>query len=369
MKKRYQLFTISGFLPTVGGAELLAYRLATALRREGEPVLVLTLDRGRQMGALGRYGKVPVVRLSHPAVRILGGVWAYTKLLVWLWLNRAKYQGVFAPTLDVYSLLACVMARALGKTAVARASGAFELDVGLLRRGGRIREALVGWALRRVTSAVSVNREVHARFLALGVAESRIVDIPNGVTVDMLSSPPRSETGLTALYLGRIARFKGLERLIHAWTRVADRVPDSRLVIVGGGPDEGMIKAQVIKAGLGGRVQFVGFVREPKPWYRLADLFVLPSHKEGMSNSLLEAMAAGLPVVATRIAGNESVITDGVDGLLVDPNNPAALAEAIIGLLTDRSRAMALGEHARRTIEARFSLERMVRRYREVLEA
>lgn len=369
MKKPYHLFIISKFLPVVGGAELLAHRLATALRREGEPVLVLTLDCGGQLGALGRYGKVPVVRLSHPALRIFGGMWAYTKLLLWLCLNRANYHSVFAPTLDLYSLLACVMARALGKTAVARASGAFELDIGILRPGNSLRESLVGLALQQLTAAVAVNRELHARFLSLGVAESRIGDIQNGVAVKAPTVRPCSETGQTVLYVGRIARFKGVEHLVRAWSLVAERLPDSRLLIVGGGEYEAAAKAQVLAAGLGVSVQFAGYVRDPKPWYLRADLFVLPSEKEGMSNSLLEAMSAGLPVVATRITGNEAVITDGVDGVLVPPKDSEALAVAIVALLQDRTRAGTIGQRARETIASRFSLEGMVRRYQAVLGA
>jgi L-malate glycosyltransferase len=176
-----------------------------------------------------------------------------------------------------------------------------------------------------------------------------------------LHDPPR------LVYVGRLHEQKGLDVLLTALAAVQSS-PSPALSLVGTGPFEERLRALVYELGISGDVEFAGVRQSLTPLLHGADVFVLPSRAEGLSNSLLEAMAIGLPVVASAIPGNTDVIQSGVNGLLSDPGDPAALADALERLLSDGGLRRRLGEAARRTVEERFALEEVAARYRELYE-
>ncbi|MFD8805917.1 glycosyltransferase [Streptomyces sp. NPDC059597] len=169
--------------------------------------------------------------------------------------------------------------------------------------------------------------------------------------------------------VGRLCRQKGQDVLLRAWERVRGEVPDARLALVGDGPDRAALRAA---AGPG--VLFPGAVRDVRPWYRAADLVVLPSRWEGMALAPLEALACGRPVVVTDVDGARESLPPGSAGLcLVPPEDPAALAAAVAGLLTDAPLRAEFGESGRRhvlsTHDVRHTAERIADLYRELLGA
>ncbi len=125
-------------------------------------------------------------------------------------------------------------------------------------------------------------------------------------------------------------------------------------LIIGGGRREAEMRQLAQELGLAGRVHFLGQRPDIPDLLGALDIFVLPSHSEGVSLALLEAMAAGLPVIATAVGGLPEVVTDGVNGLLIPPQDPEALAQALARLLDDPALAKKLGENARRHVEEKF---------------
>jgi glycosyltransferase involved in cell wall biosynthesis len=205
-----------------------------------------------------------------------------------------------------------------------------------------------------------------AELVAAGVPYSRIVHLPNGVETEEFA--PRPDYALhdppTVIYVGRLHPQKGIGVLLEAAARLrASEAIDFRIVLVGDGPAGEELRLQARCLGLGDGVQFAGATERVAEHLQAADIFVLPSRSEGLSNALLEAMASGLPVVATAIPGNVDVITHGRNGMLVAVDDPEALASACAGLLGDRSRREELGRAARMTVEARYSLDRVARDY------
>ncbi|HXT22856.1 MAG TPA: glycosyltransferase family 4 protein, partial [Thermoanaerobaculia bacterium] len=171
------------------------------------------------------------------------------------------------------------------------------------------------------------------------------------------------------LYSGRLRSRKAVAVLLQAMPRVLAAVPACRLVVVGDGEQSAHVAAAVRARGLATHVELAGSLPRPAAMARLfeADVFCLPSTYEGLPLAILEAMAAGLPVVATAVSGNPEAVEDGTTGLLVPPESAAALADALIALLTDPERRRRMGEAGRARVAERFSIDRVAERHLELL--
>ena len=249
------------------------------------------------------------------------------------------------------------------------------------------RQRAVNKIFCRMADRVIVNAEAIKRTLvAEGYRPERITVIPNGIVCPPLASDQghllHREFGLSTndVLIGvvsRIARGKGLQYLLEAAPEVIARIPQTKFLIIGDNsfnPDyREELKRQTITLGLQDRVIFTGFRLDVPNILSSLALSVLPSLNEGLSNSLLESMAAGVPVVATNVGGNPEVVVNGVTGLLVPPRNPAALAEAICRVLRTPGMRNKLGQAGRRRVLEHFSNERMIRNverlYGELLDA
>jgi len=178
------------------------------------------------------------------------------------------------------------------------------------------------------------------------ICSKNITVLPNGVDVTrfMRISPQAVRQELSIgekckiiLFVGNLLPIKGVEYLIEAMTKVVQNYPESRLVVAGVDFQSGKLQELAQEKNLQGKVVFAGFIPPDRiPEYMVAaDVFVLPSLSEGFPNVLLEAMAAGLPIVATRVGGLPEIVTEGENGFLVEPRNSQQLAEKIMLLLQD----------------------------------
>jgi glycosyltransferase involved in cell wall biosynthesis len=215
-----------------------------------------------------------------------------------------------------------------------------------------------------------------------GCPLEKIVVIPNGIDLEAVPGPtlldgraPALGVGERDAVVGTITRLvwkRGHEELLQAAALIQRAEPSAKLVVVGDGPLRRSLEDQAHRLGLNGGVRFLGAVPHAARLLPRFDVFVLSSVLEGMSNALLEAMAAGRPVVATRVGGNPELVVDGQTGLLVPPRDAQALADAVIALLRDRQLARRMGEAGRRRVGAEFTLaamvERMERLYGDLLE-
>jgi glycosyltransferase involved in cell wall biosynthesis len=180
--------------------------------------------------------------------------------------------------------------------------------------------------------------------------------VPPGV-VDAL----RQRLGLASstrvvLGLGRLRWEKGFDILIEAAARLSPW-PDVRVVIVGDGPEGATLRQRAAR--IDPPVLMPGHMADVQPWLALASLVVMPSRRESFGQVTLETMATGLPLVATAVGGLQDVVVDGVTGLLVPPDDPQAMADAVRALLVDPERATTLGAAARRRYSERYTIEHM----------
>lgn len=203
------------------------------------------------------------------------------------------------------------------------------------------------------------------RDLAAGVGpRSRTRVVHNGVAAPNGTPPDPRVAGLAAAgpIVGTAALLrpgKGIETLIAATPEILAASPHAHVVIGGGGPLEAELREQARAAGVAERVHFLGELADVETLLAATTVLVHPSWAESFPYAVLEAMAAGLPTVATDVGGVSEAIEDGVSGRLVPPHDPAALAAAVADLLGDDHARRALGEVARRAAAERFSLERM----------
>jgi glycosyltransferase involved in cell wall biosynthesis len=168
--------------------------------------------------------------------------------------------------------------------------------------------------------------------------------------------------------VGRLLPLKGIVHLLRAISTLREDFPDLRLEIVGDGPERTDLQKQIIALGLADIVRFLGWLPEVNSAMAGWQIFVQPSLEEGLPVALLEAMAAGLPVIASDVGGIPEIIEEGVTGTLVAPGDPIALSESLREMLLNVELRQRLGDAARLRIRQHFSPEAMVRQISEVYD-
>jgi glycosyltransferase involved in cell wall biosynthesis len=403
------LLVTNQFLPIVGGTEIATLREAQALKARGHPVRVLTLRHQQRWPASEEMDGVPVRRIGGFFLRgrlrmRFGATWlAEARLWYELVLTRRTYDVVQLRQLGRQARPVALAKVITGKPLLVRiacgpapqvrdgdarktspngaSSGTSEVslhvrgmppdigDVDTLRRIQLL--APVTLRLLRATGVtfLALSQRIQQQLVDSGVSEQRICLLPNGIDLTVYEeiaacrarrTPSAPGAVLTVLCPARLAYQKGQDVLLKAWRTVQEHIPAARLILAGDGPLRRQLERLAADLGVSDSVEFAGLVGDVRALLAAADGFVLPSRYEGMSNALLEAMATGLPCVATRVSGSEEVIVDGQSGLLVPPENPDALATALLTVLTDPERARTLGRSARARVECAFDQRRVM---------
>jgi glycosyltransferase involved in cell wall biosynthesis len=205
---------------------------------------------------------------------------------------------------------------------------------------------------------------------------SRLITIPNGVDIrrfDSATPAPRSLGGVPsdavlAAFVGRLDFQKGADVLIQAVASIRDRCPRLHLWIVGQGSEERALRQLAVDLQVSDRCHFLGWQEDVAGLLRAADLFVLPSRWEGMANVILEAMAAGLPVVASHVEGTAELVQPGLTGTLVPPGDPDRLAGAIEALTNDAALRRRWGQLGKNALGHEWSIDAMVRAHEQTYQ-
>ncbi len=210
-----------------------------------------------------------------------------------------------------------------------------------------------------------------------GFPRGRVVSIPTGISIERFSTGRNRKAGLkygidagcpVITNVGILRSVKGHEVTLKAVKTVVESVPHARFLIVGDGPRREALESLAAGLGISGHVIFTGFVEDIPGIYSFSDVAVLSSWSEGLPQSVLQAMAAGVPVIATRVGGVPEVVIHGKTGMLVEPGDHKALAQGIIKLLGDHRLSMQLAENARDTIVREHSLAHMIDRIESLYE-
>ena len=233
--------------------------------------------------------------------------------------------------------------------------------------------------LKKVDCFVATSKEIKDGLLNDRYNQGRIVGIPNFVDQGVfhpsdkeLRDQARKDFAFSgetiATFTGRLVEGKGIDVLLNAWGKVVFNFKNVCLLILGEGPFESRLKERCQGLGIEKNVKFLGLVNNVRKHLAMSDIFVFPSFHEGFPNSVLEAMACGLPVIATRIGGIVDVIKDEENGLLVEPGNANQLADALKKLISDPEYASVLGKNALKTVRENYDINVIANRYVELYE-
>jgi glycosyltransferase involved in cell wall biosynthesis len=376
------LMILSCYPPIVGGGERQAHLLARGLVSRGIEVRVLT----RRYPSLPEFecvDGVPVYRIP-----VWGKRWVQALAFVLRAFMAMRVQDIPSRTTLRAPILHCHQSSlGIAPTVIAVLIKLFDGGNVIVKfMGSRVHEMadtrswlVRRWLLRQVDAFVVTNEgtgralrdmglDVPAYCLPNGVDTKRFQPVASGAQLQLRKRLGLPEAIFVVLFVGRLEPVKGSDVLLRAWSRLVGQNPARSLLLalVGDGSERDRLIRLSQELDIASSVRFVGLSDRVIDWLHGADLFVLPSRSEGLSNALLEAMSCGLPTVATAVGGTPEVIEDGTNGLLVPANDDGALADALLCLIENPDLARRLGNAARKTIGGRYSMEATVDRYIEL---
>jgi glycosyltransferase involved in cell wall biosynthesis len=356
----------------MGGADKLLLFAAQDMRSRGHEALIVSLTPLGPMGLEARSLGIPIesleMRRGFPDPR---GLVRLVKL-VQAWRPDVLHSHMIHANLMARVLRLFVPLPALVST------------IHNIYEGGPLRMAAYRLTNGLVDAMTIVSQTAADRFVTEGIVPKDLLRvIPNGLDIEPYQNVPagarqslRRSLGLERefvwLAVGRFQPGKDYPNMVRAFARVRQQHPGATLLLVGRGPLQGETEALARARGLGVDVRFLGVRQDVAELMSAADGYVMSSAWEGMPVVLLEAAAAGLPIVSTDVAGNSEVIGDGEGGFLVPPRDPESLAIAMLRLMDlPESQRRAMGERGRERVRSHFGLGQMVGRwealYREVM--
>ncbi len=422
MGDRLRIYIIAWmFAPLVGGAEVRAEKHARQLMALGHEVTVVTIRYNKQWpqtevldglrivrigGLYNSKGILRIGRLGHFPIDIL--------LLFTLWRQRHRFDIIHALQLSPLAAVGTLVAKLAhkgmvisipstgpGKTQHAEdatlmadtlAEKLTDLsflkvpfkdivvgDIAYLSQSALGGRQIVNWLKKSDAYYQLLSSRSFPYMTTHGFQRDRLFLVPNGVDAQKFHPAPElrpdpAQPERTLLCVARLQYPKGIDVLLHAWGRMMHQPSGWRahlrpkLLIAGEGPLLPQLQRIAAELEITDSVEFLGLQRNVLPLLQQSWGFVMPSRWEGMPNALLEAMSCGLPCIATRVSGSEDIVQDGINGLLIEPEQPEALAQAMRRVIEDSDFAARLAQEARATILRDYQLSRVVEKCVELYQ-
>lgn len=414
------------YAPIIGGAETRAAKQAHQLLAFGHQVTIVTLQHDKQWQKNERVDGVPVIRIGglfnkHGRLRIgrLGHLPIDILMFIQLWRMRQHYDILHTIQLSPLSGVAALLGKITGKPVIvsipSTGPGKKPRPEEAVLMADTLEGKLSDTSFLKVPyEDVVVGDMTHMKKTAVGgdiilnylknsaafyqILSSRsfnymtsngfraekIVHIPNGIEIEkfmpaptLRPDPTRPER--TMLCVARLQYPKGIDVLLHAWKRMLNE-PDQwraqlkpRLLIAGTGQLKDQLKRLSHELELEESVVFLGSRNDVISLLHTAWGFILPSRWEGMPNALLEAMSCGIPCISTRVSGSEDIVVDGINGLLVEPERPIEMAQALQRLIANTELAQDIAREGRKTVLHQYQIthitEQFIEFYRQTLQA
>jgi glycosyltransferase involved in cell wall biosynthesis len=387
MSDRGVLMVTGAYWPEMSGGGLQCRTMIHALRDRFQ-FRVFTTCTDRSLPLVSEVEGTRVTRVHVDVSSPLTKLWAAVQTLRFFLAERRSFDIVHLHGFSQKSVLIVLLARLFGKRILLTIHTAGSDEAATVRQAGW----LPYWAYRQADLYLAISSRIAHNYLAAGLPTAKLRLAPNGLDVQRFHPASRPEREAARklwnlsddlywiLFVGFFAEEKGPDVLFDAWLRLRERGgPPSGLLLVGE-TDSGFhqvdgaiardIASRAAALGVSDRVRFTGPVAGVESAYHAADVFAMPSSREAFGMVIVEAMASGLPVIASRIDGvTDEIVEDGISGYLVEPRDPAALADALATVLANPAAASKLGTHARESVVSRFGLEAARQRWIETYEA
>jgi len=398
------------FAPMIGGAETRAEKLAHQLQELGHQVTIITLRHEKRWqrteninglsvvrigGIYSRKGTLHIGRLGHFSIDIL--------LFLMLWRLRHRYDIIYSLQMSPLAVVAVIFGKITHKPTVISIPSTGPGKMLRPEDATLMADTLTDTSFLKVAyndimlgdiadlSQTALGGQTMIHFLkqsdafyqimssrsypyltSHGFRPEKIFLIPNGVDIEKFHPDPRSRPDPTRperdiLCVARLQYPKGVDVLLHAWARMMKGSAawrtrlKPRLLLAGTGPLQQQLEQLATALGIHDSVVFLGLRTDVVLLLQQCWSFVLPSRWEGMPNALLEAMACGIPCIATRVSGSEDIIADGINGLLVEPEQPAEMAQALRRMIEDAELAQKLAQEGYATVQRDYQLIHVTR--------
>lgn len=364
---------IQGYFPRIGGAERQLAALAPALRAENIAISVLT-RRYKGFAPFAIIDDVPVHRLPIPGP-VPTAALVFTAAALPL-LHRLKPDVVHAHEMFSPATTAIAAKQWLGLPYAVTAHRSGPLGDVLRMQNRPFGKGRLERIKQTADAFFTISHEIdHELGTILGIEAARRHYVPNGVDVTKYV-PVDAERkiqlrrelnlpldGTITMFAGRLAAEKRVNHLVNVWSAIRAQHPNGTLAVLGSGEEEATLKALA-----GDGVIFTGGVHNVLDYLQAADIFVLPSIAEGFSVAMLEAMSTELTVILTDVGGARDAIAHGVHGMIIQPDDPRALQDALLQVLADGELRQTMGKAARQRVEHEFSLPVIAKRVRSLYE-
>jgi len=350
-----------------GGAESQLRTIALYLKRLGHHVTIVTplLPYGPQITAQRCFG-LPVGRIAYPRVPLLGAGIMCVRAAALLLGRGRSYDAWHVHIGHHMGAVACLLGAVLRKPVVVKISGWWELEQGLMRDKRGPIDIIALKLLKKATVVQAISTRIATELAKHGFPADRVLVLPNAVDTSRFrarTQPRPAGSPFTAVFVGRLVPEKELTMLVDAWAEAFRGRTDVRLRFVGKGALEEPLREQAARLGIADHLDFLGHSDRVEDVLAEADVGVLPSRIEGLSNTLLEFMACGLPAVASRISGSEDFVVPGRNGWLFPVGDVTALRDCLLeAAALPRQRLVDMGVQARADVDDKASVGKVVGR-------
>lgn len=380
------LMVTGAYYPEISSGGVQCQNMARLLAGRAD-VQVLTTSVDPALPRHDTIDGIPVTRIRINVRSGLSKVRAFRRMVIDLFDLVRHCDVVHLHGYSTKNVIATIIAKTFRKPIVMSLhTSGFDEPAAIEQQG-----SLALWSFLSADLYMSVSPGLVDTYLAAGMPAERMLLVPNGIDIDRFAPASADEQAVlktrlglpehkpVIVFIGFFSADKQPRVLFDAWMQLQSTGRTDATVVFVGATQSGYfevdpsiapaMQAEADRAGLGERVRFAGLTHDVPLYLRAADVFVLPSRREGLPVALLEAMACGLPCVASRLPGStDAIIEDDVNGLLVRPGDVSAVGDAIARLLSDRSNAQRLGAAARATIIDRYSTGNVADRWLEAYE-
>jgi L-malate glycosyltransferase len=376
------LMVLDSVFPALGGggSESQVRTLSLRLMSRGVGVRVVVPAARPSDARVDTVDGIAVRRIPYPRVRWLGALILQLRFAAWLVAERAGYDAIHAHIGGNMAATAALVGRWLGKPVLVKMAGEVEFAGGVTSRRPSLQARVRRLALRSASHLQATSSRIALALKAGGFDADRICVVPNAVDVARFAGVLRDDAlrrrlggeqvRFLGVYVGRLEPEKDPELMVRAWAGAFGPNPTRVLVLVGTGTLQPALEALATRLRVRDSIVFAGGSREVETFNAAADVGLLPSRSEGLSNTLLEYMASGLPVIGTRVSGTEDFVCTGRNGWLIESGDLTAFVHALqdAAALTDGERH-ALGRQARALVASRASLDAVLDRLIQIYQS